>query len=208
MAFDGAEIITRVRDRAQLDANNSALTDPVLLRLINAGLQRLSLVADWPWLRATENNSLAAAAQQLTLPTGWLRTILLTHSDTAEPLTRAHLKIVRRVLVTDTGRPSIYAADGSRVFIRRVPSAAYTLIHDYVRSEPALASTAGVPLITDAYAQMLVEWVAVKAFQKDRKMDEAVEAKADFFAAMKDARDNINQGREPLTITPRPGGWF
>lgn len=208
MAWDGAEIITRVRDRAELDVNHSALTDAVLLRLVNAGLQRLALAADWPWLRATETNSVAAGAEQLTLPTGWIRTLLLTHSDIAEPLTRAHLKVIRRVLVTDVGRPSLYAADGSRVFIRRVPDGAYDFIHDYVRTEPALVGTDGVPLIPEAYSQMLVEWVAVKAFQKDRKTDEAIEAKADFYAALKDARDNINQGREPLTITPRPGGWF
>lgn len=205
----GAELITLIRDRAELDTNHSALTDTVLLRWINQGLNRLSLIADWPWLRATETNSSAiAGTEQLTLPTGWLRTILLTHVDTAEPLGRAHLKMIRRILPSQQGRPQVYAADGSRVFIRPVPNAAFSFVHDYVRSEPALGSTSASPLLPDAYNQMLIEWVAAKAFQKDRKTDKAQDAKADFFAAVKDARDNINQGREPLSISVRPGAWF
>lgn len=204
----GAVLITLIRDRAELDVNHSSMTDTVLLRWINQGLGRISLVADWPWLRATETATLAAAATQLPLPTGWLRTLLLTHDDTAEPLVRAHLKMIRRVPVADTGRPTIYAADGSRVLIRRVPERAYTFTHDYIRFEPALATTSDSPLIPDAYNQMLVEWVAVKAFQKDHKMDDAQEAKADFAACVRDAKDNINQGREPLSVNVRPGGFI
>ncbi len=204
----GTALLVLIRDRAELDANHTSLTNTVLLRWLNQGLSRISLIADWPWLRATETNSVVAGAETLTLPTGWLRTILLTHADTAEPLTRAHLKVIRRVLPSDRGRPTIYAADGSRVFIRRAADGAYSFIHDYVRSEPALAAVGDTPLIPDPYNQMLIEWVAVKALQNDRKADKAQDAKADFLAAVKDTRDNINQGREPLSITVRPGGWF
>ncbi|HYF46988.1 MAG TPA: hypothetical protein VD926_12300 [Acidimicrobiales bacterium] len=208
MAYDVAALKTRIRDRAGLTTSDSLVTSAVLLRLINAGLNTIALEADWPWLRVKTTLTTVAGTDEVSPPSLWLRTISLTHADTGEPLVRRHIKVLDRVPSTTQGRPYLYAVDGGKLTLRYTPNGAYSLVHRYVKSETELVADEDVPLLPEAYSQGLVEWCAAKALTMKKETERAQEAKMDYGAWLKRARDNINQGREPLRVEVRPGSEF
>jgi len=208
MAFDLAEIRTRVRDRAGLTTTDTLVTEAVLTRIINAGLNTLALEADWPWLRVKTDLTTVAGQAEYDPPALWLRTISLTHSDTGEPLARRHVKVLDRIPATSTGRPFQYAVDGGKITLRYTPNGVLTLVHRYVKSEPTLVDADDTPLLPEAYGQGLIEWCAAKAYTMKKDVERTQEAKLDYAAWLKRARDNINQGREPLRVEVRPGSEF
>lgn len=207
MTYAASDLITAIRDRAELDANSTLMTDAVLLRLLNRALAQVSLEANWPWLRTSESAVSVAGTATLTLPTGWLRTLSLTETVVGEPLVRRPARIIDRMGTEHPGRPYLYSAEGSVITLGPTPDAVYTYTHRYLRSEPVL--TTGAPLIPEAYSQGVVEWAAIKAFQKTQAGAEKVaQAVADYRDWLVRTRDNINQSAETLRVEPREGAWF
>lgn len=203
MGLTLTEFRTAVYERTGLISTDTLVTTTVLDRLINRGLQRVAIEADWPWLQVADTWAIDAASE--VSPTGLLRIVSLVHSDTGEPLARHPVRLLHRVPTTITGRPTLYGIFAGSVHFRYAPSGAFTLNRLYVKNEPTLAG-AGTSLVPEEFSQGVVEWVSAKALTLKRDFDRAQEAKADYKAWVLAARDNINQGREPLRVTPRPGG--
>jgi hypothetical protein len=206
MAYTTAELIEAIQDRAELDANSSLTTAAYMLRLLNRALAQVSLEANWPWLRSSASVSSVAGTPTLVLPTGWLRTMSLTDNEDGTPMDRRPARILDRLV--DSGRPQLYAAEGGVLTLGPTPDAVYTYTHRYLRSEPTLTA-GGTPLIPEAYSQGVVEWAAIKAFQKTTAGAEKVtQAILDYRDWVTRTRDNINQGADPLRVEPREGAWF
>ncbi len=206
MAFDMTEIIARVRDRAELDATSTLMTSTVLMRMINQALEQVSLEADWPWLRASVSAVTVANTRTIALPTGWIRTLSLVETATGDSLVRRPVRKLDEEV--STGRPYMYAVDGNVLSVAPIPATVYTYTHRYVRSEPVITdATGGVPLIPQVYSQGIVEWAAIKAFQRTKQVDKAATALTDYQQWLTRVRDNVNQGKEPLRVEPRPGAW-
>ncbi len=206
MAYTTAELITALEDRAELDPNSVLMTAAVKLRLINRALAQVTLEADWPWLRSSASAVSVAGTATLVLPTGWIRSLALTETVTGEPMLRRPVRILDRN--TGRGRPYLYAVDGSVLTLSPTPDAVYTYTHRYLRSEPVLAA-GETPLMPEVYSQGIIEWAAIKAFQRTQADPAKVtQAVLDYKEWLTRAKDNINQGREMLRIEPREGAWF
>lgn len=205
MTYLAADLITAVRDRAELDTSSTLTVDALLLRFINRALAQISLEASWPWLRASASVSSVVGTATLTLPTGWLRTHSLTETVTGYPLERRASRVIDRQ--PGTGRPEIYAVDGSVLSLAPTPSAVVAYTHRYSRSEPEL--TAGnAPLIPEVYSEGVVLWAAARAFNRYKQPDKAALALADYAVWLVRVKDNCNQGAELMRIEPREGGWI
>ena len=207
MAWDTAEIIARVRDRAELDANSTLMTSAVLLRMVNQALEQISLEKDWPWLHASGPLVTVATARTAATPTGWIRTISLVEASTGEALTRRAARALDEIVAT--GKPYLYSVAGNTIAVAPIPDAVYSYTHRYVRFEPTLTdASTGVPLIPQVYGQGVVEWAAKLALLKTKQFEKAAQAQKDYQDWLKRVVDNVNQGQAPLRIEPRPGAWF
>lgn len=199
---------TAIRDRAGLTTGDSLVTDTVLNRIIVRALDQVTREADWPWLQIASTLAFSAGDASKASPTGLLRVAALQHTDTGDPLTRHPLRILYRTPTSVRGRASSYAIFAGSIHVRAVPDVAETFGILYVRSEPAVADDSTAYLVPDGDSQGPVEWAAAKVLSMKREFDRAQEAKADYKAWVKRTLDNINMGKEPLRVEPRPGGAF
>lgn len=204
MTYLAADLITAVRERAELDTSSTLTVDAMLLRFINRALAQISLEASWPWLRASASVSSVIGTNTLTLPTGWLRTHSITDTVTGYPLQRRASRVIDRQ--PGTGRPEIYAVDGSVLYLAPVPTEVVAYTHRYSRSEPEL--TTGAPLIPEVYSEGVILWAAARAFTRNKQPDKAAIALSDYAAWLVRVKDNCNQSAEVLSVEPRPGGWL
>lgn len=203
-----ADFRTAIRDRAGLTTGDTLVTDMVLNRLIVRALDQVTREADWPWLQVASTLAFSAGDASKASPAGLLRVTALHHTDTGEPLTRHPLRILYRTPTSIRGRASSYAIFAGSIHVRLVPAEAETFGILYVRSEPAVADDSTAYLLPDGDSQGAVEWAAAKALTMKREFDRAMEAKADYKAWLKRTLDNINMGKEPLRVEPRPGAAF
>lgn len=210
MAWNLNEIIARALDRASANSTNTNLPTATCTRMVNQALDEVSLEADWPWLRTVETLTTAAGASILQNATqagskNFLRTVDLVDTSNGQALTRRKVAILDRVIWS--GRPQLYSVGGQIITVKPIPDGVYTLQHRYVQAEADLVNGTDVPLVPEIYGRGVVLYTANLMAIKISQPNTAAACAADYQAWVKRARGHINQGREPLRVEPRPGGW-
>ncbi len=207
MAHTLATLRARVRARAASNSADSLLTDTQLNLYVNEALLQISLEADWPWQKVIDaTQTVTVNNGTFTPPTGWYRSASLTYADTGQPVERRAPKYLDRVI--GQGRPLYWAPDGGVISVRPVADGTYTFIHRYYRSEPNLSADGSTPLIPEVYSRAVVEYASYLALTQGNSAGRAAQCLADYASSLRRIKDNVNQGSEPLRVTPRPGGWL
>lgn len=202
------QLETRVRDRMAAHLSDTFLTDARVDAQINVALQQICSEHDWPWLQAEPPATITTVAgtASYAVPADYLRTVALTSATTGETLSRRPLREIRRTI--NQGTPSVFTIYGNKVHLRAIPSGVFTITHDYIKIEPALANGSDVALIPDLYNEGVVEFSAYLLFRATREETKAQEALTAYKAWVARTQDNINQSLSTIRISVRPGSEF
>lgn len=195
-----------VTDRISLLGSDPAITPTKITAALNSALRQVTLDHDWPWLQQTVQLSVVGGLATYPAPADWLRTVHLIDSVTGIKIVRASLEAVDS-FGSRTGTPALFAAFGGSILLAPVPQAGQTLIHRYIRSENILSSDGNAPLIPSEYEEGVIEYAAYLCLRQLKEAARAQEALLAYREWKKRAEDNIQQGREPIRVTHRPGGW-
>lgn len=204
-ALNYTTMITAVRTRIGNPSTDGFFTDAQIGDMVNEALQITNAEADWPWLQAstTFNTAIGTATYDPTSATGWVKTRGLC-IDGQDAMAERSLIELREWGVVPTGTPAFWALENELINLRPVPNAVFTVIHDYIKIEPELSSTAE-PLMPASYRWSIVEYACYLAQLRQGNEQGAGAAKAawqDWLGKMADHRRRTTGGRR---IRVRPG---
>jgi len=159
------DIRTEIRLRAGLAANDQYFTDAALLTLINAGLRRISLLQDWPWLEDNDTINTVAGSSVLAL-TG-ARKVRWVQNDDRE---------IRYINYRDLtmaygreGRPQFYTEDSGVYHLLPTPDSFYPIQVGYiVDTDGPLVAGTDEPLLPTWATDLLISDVCVLVSRRGR----------------------------------------
>ena len=200
-----SEMRTAVRTRLGNPSTDGFFSDANLTDLINEALQVISTEDDWPWLQTSENIALVSGDGSYPPAANWIRTKQL-HITNFEPLVLISLAEVNEI--TAQGQPEYYHIYDEEILVRPIPTVAATLIHQYIRTETALAADGDTPLMPLQFHYAIVAYACYLAhLRQGREQLAQLELRAyqDWYRRMVSFRR-----RSQLPIRPRirPGSWL
>ena len=198
---------TAVRTRLGVPAADTFFTDAVLTDLVNEALQAISTEVDWPWLEASTTFSTANGTATYTPTAGWMRTRSLC-IDGYDGMEWRSLTEVREIPTTVTGVPCIFNVNVEQLTLRPVPNGVFTVTHDYIKVEPALALTSDTPLMPAQFHYAIVSLACHLGHLRSGDVNRAVAAMADYQGWLKRMVDNRRRQTGGLRVRVRPGGGF
>ena len=207
-ALTFATMLTAVRTRLGNPSTDGFFTDAQVGELVNESLQYNNTLADWPWCKATTTFVTVSGTitYDPTAATGWMKTRVLT-IDGYDSMQQLSLQEIREKPTTETGVPCYFALENELIHLRPVPNAVYTVIHDYYKIEPELASTDS-PLMPAQFRFAIVEYAAYLAHMREGNMgmaDRALARHQKWYEAMADHRRRTTA---PKKIRTRPGSAY
>lgn len=205
---DLTDLQTRVRERMALQTADTFLTAARITNAVNNSIQQISLEYDWPWLQIDTAATITTVAgtTAYALPTDFLRAELIVEASTGIVLNRHTFRELS--MITTRGRPLMYVVRGTKIHIRYIPDAVYTLSHYYIKRETLLASGADLPLIHEPFLDGVVEYSAYLLFRAIREAEKAGAAQTAYKAWKERSRDTLTQDRSTNSVYVRPGAQF
>lgn len=202
-----SDIRLRVQDLLSSSGLDEVYATERADRAINASNLRLGREYDWPWLMA-------------------IGTISWTGGDPDYDLTNlANFRHIKRLSYdnyriypkspsdflyhkNESGdRPTFYTIIGDTLFISPVPNNALTLDVVYVKDESALLSDSDQPLLPSAYTELLALKSAIAMAIGAGNADRLAMLRADYAAAIIEARDEVRRTRELPSIEYDTSLW-
>lgn len=188
-------------------ASDPYFTTAILNGFINKSLRKIDSEFEWPWNQKTGTLTTVIGQQYVAAPADWQKTRLLS-IDGSEPFELVSLNELRNEGLTGQSQPYYYAVEDDRIYLRPVPNAVFTIIHDYTSFEPGLTSDADTPRLPVSYHDAVVDlalyYACLKANETSRA-DRYRESYKDWVQTMK--RD-VRRTLGPFSVVPRPGGWI
>lgn len=202
-----AQMRDAARVRLGVPASDTFYTDPALMDLTNEALQAIATEFDWPWLEASTTFATVSGTATYTPPADWMRTrgLCIDGSDAMEYRSLIEL---REVATTTTGEPGFYHINTEQITLRPVPSSVSTVIHDYVKIEPALAGDTDTPLMPSQFHYSVVAFAVHMAHLRSGDVNRAAAAMADYQGWLKRMTDNRRRQSGGMRVRLRPGGGF
>lgn len=199
-----------LRVRIGLPASDAMYTAPVLDDLVNESIQAISLEADWFYLQATAP-LITVVGQQLYTPpvlTGhtWLRTVNLTPVDSYALAWRSVTEI--REVGSATADSQYYSIFGDQLMLAPIPSRVYTIVHDYIRTEPILFDVSSQPLIPVPFRPAVVHLGAAMAHLRQNELTRYESEMRAYQTWLTRMRDNRRRSADPARVRVRAGRMF
>ncbi len=204
-ALTFATMLTAVRTRLGNPATDGFYSDAQIGDMVNEGLQVVASEADWPWQRATTTFSTVSgtATYDPTAASGWMKTRALCING-YDSMQERHLQEIREWDTATTGVPIYWCLDNELINLRPVPNAVFTVIHDYMKIEPELTSTAE-PLMPAQFRWSIVEYATYLALLRAGNSAGAGGAKAAFDTWLSKMADHRRRTSGTRRIRVRPG---
>ena len=195
------------RVRLGVPASDTFYTAERLGDLTNEALQAISTEFDWPWLEASTTFSTAIGTATYTPPADWMRTrgLCIDGSDAMEYRSLIEL---REVPTTTTGEPGFYHINTELITLRPIPSSVQTVIHDYVKIEPALANPTDTPLMPAQFHYAIVAYAVHLGHMRQGDVQRATAALGDYTSWLRRMTDNRRRQTGGVRVRVRPGGGF
>jgi hypothetical protein len=148
----------------------------VLKDLVNRAYHHIEGEADWPWLEATENLSLAANDLTKVPAATYLRTLDLRHAaGSGEVLKWAPVEFLDGLILAK-GPPKFWGWSGGALLFRPGADQSYTIAHRYIYQPVDLAADGDIPVSPSVWEGAIVEYAAYLVFQRTNDVAEAKEA--------------------------------
>lgn len=207
MALDLTTMRTAVRTRLGNPSTDGFFSDAQLTDLVNEALQVISAEADWPWQEATTTFSTAAGTNTYTPPTDWIQTraLVIDGYDAMEYRTLAE---IREYLTTSQDVPTAYTVSGETLLLRPTPDGVYTVRHDYVKSEPALANDTDAPLMPNQWRYSIVAFACHLAHMRQGDTGRAAGALAEYASWKQRMLRQRRRSSGPMRVRIRAGQVF
>lgn len=201
-------IYDHVRERLGVPTSDPALTDAILLDLINAANRKLSLVHDWPWLVTTDTTLTATVADQAeyTPASNWRKTLYLVCDSDQELQLRQAQDIVR--YQANSGYPFFYAVKGTTIQISPTPDTVYTLEHEYIKSVTLMTLGSEESEVPEWALDLLIEGVCVLAAKRLHDTDLARAMQQEYSETLEVMRDEVRRTKQnPVPRHRTDIGW-
>jgi len=181
-----ATIITNARNRVGISSTDGMATDAVMLEMVAAACRRVALMHDWPWLESSETLSTVIGTTEYTPGATWRTTTRVSiEGDDLEYRTPRDLADYLEM----DGRPVLYTVERGKLVLAPNPDAVYSVNHQFIRQEVALATTADSPLVPDWAIDLPTTIVAhmLAARIKDSGLQRLIEAEiTDLIRSLRD----------------------
>jgi hypothetical protein len=198
------EMRTAVRTRIGNPSTDGFFTDAQLTDLINEALAAVSAEEDWPWLQTSANITTVAGTAAYAAPAGWVHTKQL-YINLYDPMIYLSLAEIDSISTTDTGQPQMFTVYDEDIVLRPVPDAVYTVVHQYNRSETALAADGDTPLMPSIFHYAIVTLAAKLAHDRQRDLQRSQIEEADYQGWLRRMRNYRYRLQGPLRPRIRPG---
>lgn len=201
------EFIDEVYERVGVDRKDPMVTEETCRRAINSGLQKISLIVDWPWLQRSVTFT-TTATDTYDTPGDWRKTrhIVDPNGSRLDRYDRGQLD--DRWTGTETGMPREYAIEADKIVLRPVPTVGLELTHRYLRREERLEQSSDSPLLPDEFSNAVVEYAAGQVLRKVRRYSDANVATALYQSEIVEMRDDRRRAIGPGRPRVRPGSFF
>lgn len=199
-----AQLRDAIRVRLGVATNDSFYGTATLNDLANEALQAISTEMDWPWLTDSTTFATVGGTATYALPATSVSTLQLI-IDGYAPMNLRSIQEIRTWPVVDRGVPSEYTIHDEQIVLRLVPDGIYTVIHDFVRFEPALTQDSDEPLMPEQYHFAIVHMAAALAFERSgdvRRHESALQGYSRWLIRM---RDNARRSKQLMRLRVRPG---
>lgn len=184
-----------IREQTGLSSNDAQFPDSVLTGIVNAGLRKIANRRRWPWLKDTTTFATVSGTGDYALSgvTAWKKTLQLWITDDTPMIPHLTLEALNHRYGSGQGRPSEYAVLERRIYLRAIPQEAYTVNHEYLRTETALAADGATPLLPAEHHDIAVAYMCYLTMRRARQNDAA----ADFLGEYREGiRDLLRDSHE------------
>ena len=197
-------LITSVRNRVNISADDARLTDANILDFLNAAMQDCESQREWPWRETLATISVSADDNTYTPGNDWKTTLSITLDDPPTTLQRRTWKWTRRLAwSTLTGVPTYYTDHAGILYIYPIPDAAYTLHHRYLKTVADLGSTSAEVISPNWFDPVLVTKTASYVAQKLRDSELYQMLETQYKQQIKAFSDDVSRTYEPVTVSTR-----
>lgn len=202
-----AQIRDAIRTRIGVPTGDTFYTDQVLTDLANEALSAISTELDWPWLETSTTFTTVSGTGTYTPPVDWSQTRSLC-IDSYDAMEWRSLPEIREYPTTVLDLPRVYTVSGDQLLLRPVPSGAYTVTHDYVRTEQTLVTDADVPFMPNEFRYSIVAFACHLAYLRSGDVQRAIAALGDYTAWKARMASARRRTRGPIRVRVRPGSVF
>lgn len=202
-----AQLRDAVRVRLGVAPNDSFYGTSTLNDLINESVAAIGSEADWPWLTVSTSFATVSGTAAYTPPADWVSTKQLI-IDSYDPIVLRSITDVRSWPSTDRGVPAMYTIFDDDLILRPVPDGVYTVIHDYIRTEPLLTQDSDSPRIPSQFHHAIVQMAAALSFERSGDMKRHEAAMMGYGRWLNRLKDHSRRSRQSLKVRVRPGREF
>lgn len=156
-------LMTATRTRLGVPSTDAFYTDANVTDLVNAAVQYLSMVEDWPWLEAVETISCVNATDVYATAATAQRTIVL-YDAVGIPLERKPLDELVHMGPATGANPRFFGYRGASLVLRPVPSSSFSLTHVYVGTETRLVSGSDLPTMPQQWHDSIADYAAALGY--------------------------------------------
>lgn len=195
---------TAVRTRIGSPSTDGFFSDAQLTDLINEALAAISAEEDWPWLQTAANITTVAGTAAYAAPATWVHTKQL-YINQYDPLIYLSLAEMDSIAVEDVGQPQMFTIYDEDIILRPVPNAVYTIVHQYNRSETALAADIDTPTMPAIFHFAIVTLAAKLSHDRQRDLQRSQIEDADYQQWLRRMRNFRYRLQGPLRPRIRPG---
>lgn len=201
----------RVRRRAGISSGDQLHDGTVLGDAVNLALLQIDSEALWPWLETEHTYTVAASDYDLDLPADFRKargTPTLVWADgTAVALTEMSQTGIRALGIANAGAPTGFAVDETKLRIRPVADAGYTLIFPYYRTTLELVADNDEPLIPAQWQGAVISAAIANLPLIDGERTRKELAEVEVANWLRRMRSVTRRASGPVVPRIRPGGW-
>lgn len=200
------QMVTAIETRIGTPSTDGFFTAAQKSDMVNEGLQVISAECDWPWLQATTTISVIQGTSAYAVPADYSHTKLLYIEDypPLEYLGQFDIAVER---VEGQSQPIHFSVWDEDIVISPEPNAAYTLVHKYIKQEPAI-SGASSPLMPSVFHYSIVAKAVELAHLRQGYLARAEVAAAEYKEWLVRMYNFKRRVTQPVKRRVRPGGGF
>lgn len=197
---------TAVRTRIGNPSTDGFFSDAQVTDLVNEALQVVSTEDDWPWLQTSETIATVAGTQAYTPAADWVRTKEL-HIVNFEPLVFKSLAEINNYGDVQA-QPDSYTIYDEDLLLGPIPGAAYNVVHQYIKYEPALSNDNDTPIMPSQFHYAIVTKAAQLAHLRAGYAERADREEKEYQQWYRRMVSFRRRSQRPVRPRVRPGGWL
>jgi hypothetical protein len=199
-----AVLTSMVRNRCNLPAGDSRVTDADITIFINEAIHDAEAEADWFWREQTQVFNTTSGVADYVFPSSLRTTLSLTMDDPARALVKKSWKWTRRLAWPEvTGVPRYYTEYQGRTWLYPVPDEVYAVTRRFLENLNPLQDPGDVVVSPDWFDRIIVTKASSYVAQKLRDSEHYQMFETIYRNQIDSAVDDVYRSVEPMQIHTR-----